>query len=36
LIGAGIYVNINVLGIAKVEVENILAPYLPTNHPLEY
>jgi hypothetical protein len=35
-IGAGLYVNINVLRIAKIEVDNILAPYLPMNHPLEY
>jgi hypothetical protein len=35
-IGVGLYVNINVLTIAKIEVDNILAPYLPTNHPLEY
>jgi hypothetical protein len=36
-IGAGLYVNIKVLRIAKIEeVDNILAPYLPMNHPLEY
>jgi hypothetical protein len=35
-IRASLYVNINILRIAKIDVDNIFTPYLPTNHLLEY